>query len=71
MIALLDLALTRLQTADIQLLEFVAADSLGRVASRLVELVERFGEPGDDGAVEAPLPFSQEELASWSGASRS
>jgi CRP-like cAMP-binding protein len=68
--ALLDLTLTRLYTADVQRLEFVATDSLGRVASRLVELAERFGEPSDEGAIEVPLPFNQEELASWSGASR-
>jgi CRP/FNR family transcriptional regulator, cyclic AMP receptor protein len=69
-ISLLELTLARLYTADVQRLEFVAADSLGRVASRLVELTERFGEPRDDGPVEVPLPFNQEELASWSGASR-
>lgn len=69
-IALLDLALTRLYTADLQRLEFVAADSLGRVASRLVELAERFGERRDDGVIDVPMPFSQDELASWSGASR-
>lgn len=69
-IALLELTLRRLYTADMQRLEFVAADSLGRVASRLVELAERFGEAGDEGVIEVPLPFNQEELASWSGASR-
>lgn len=69
-IALLDLTLTRLYTADIQRLEFVAADSLGRVTSRLVELAERFGEPHDEGVIEVPLPFNQEELASWSASSR-
>jgi CRP/FNR family transcriptional regulator, cyclic AMP receptor protein len=69
-IALLDLALTRLYTADMQRLEFVASDSLGRVTSRLVELAERFGEEHDGGAIEVPLPLNQEELASWSGASR-
>lgn len=68
--ALLDLALTRLYTADLQRLEFVASDSLGRVASRLVELAERFGEKCDGGAIEVPLPLNQAELASWSGASR-
>ena len=68
--ALLDLTLTRLYTADMQRLEFVAADSLGRVTSRLVELAERFGEPRDDGVIEVPMPFNQDELASWSGASR-
>ena len=70
MIALLDLTLTRLYTADMQRLEFVAADSLGRVTSRLVELAERFGEPHDEGVIEVPLPFNQEELASWSASSR-
>jgi CRP-like cAMP-binding protein len=69
-LALLDLTLARLYAADLQRLEFVAADSLGRVASRLVELTERFGEARDDGAIDVPLPFNQEELASWSGASR-
>jgi CRP/FNR family transcriptional regulator, cyclic AMP receptor protein len=68
--ALLDLALTRLYTADMQRLEFVAADSLGRVASRLVELAERFGEERDGSVIEVPLPLNQEELASWSAASR-
>jgi CRP-like cAMP-binding protein len=68
--ALLDLTLTRLYTADMQRLEFVAADSLGRVTSRLVELAERFGEPRDDGVIEVPMPFNQDELASWSGTSR-
>jgi CRP-like cAMP-binding protein len=68
--ALLELALTRLYTADMQRLEFVAADSLGRVASRLIELAERFGAVRDDGVIEVPMPFSQDELASWSGASR-
>ena len=67
---MLDLTLTRLYTADMQRLEFVAADSLGRVTSRLVELAERFGEPRDDGVIEVPMPFNQDELASWSGASR-
>lgn len=68
--ALLDLALTRLYTADLQRLEFVAADSLGRVASRLIELAERFGAERDGGVIEVPLPLNQEELASWSAASR-
>lgn len=67
--ALLELALARLYTADVQRLQFVASDSLGRVASRLVELAERFGETRED-VIEVPLPFNQVELASWSGASR-
>ena len=68
--ALLDLTLGRLHVADMQRLEFVTSGSLGRVTSRLVELAERFGEARDGGRIDVPLPFNQEELASWSAASR-
>jgi CRP/FNR family cyclic AMP-dependent transcriptional regulator len=49
--------------------EFAMLDSLARVARRLVELGERFGEPTGDG-VRVELPLSQEQLASWCGCSR-
>jgi CRP-like cAMP-binding protein len=42
---------------------------VGRLAQRLVELSERFGVDGEHG-IEVELPLSQEELASWIGASR-
>jgi CRP/FNR family transcriptional regulator, cyclic AMP receptor protein len=35
----------------------------------LVELVDRFGEPTESG-IRITLPFTQEELAGWVGASR-
>ena len=41
----------------------------GRVSARLVELCEEHGEPGQNGAVTITLPITQEELASWTGAS--
>ena len=41
----------------------------GRVAARLVEMAESFGQPVADG-VKITLPFSQDELAGWIGASR-
>ncbi|HEY8764360.1 MAG TPA: Crp/Fnr family transcriptional regulator [Solirubrobacteraceae bacterium] len=69
-LALLDLALARLQAADTSRLEFVTAGSLARVAGRLVELAERFGVSRPEGGVDVRLPVNQEELASWSGASR-
>jgi hypothetical protein len=50
-------------------LEFAALDTLGRVAWRLQELSERFGEQ-TAGGIEVELPLSQEQLASWCGASR-
>lgn len=59
----------RLRYADAQQADFATNDVVGRVATRLVELAERFGAPGD-GRIEIALPLSQEELASWTGASR-
>jgi CRP-like cAMP-binding protein len=60
---------SRLRDADRKRLEFAALDTLGRVAWRLQELSERFGHDGPDG-IELELPLSQEQLASWCGASR-
>ena len=59
----------RLQAADEARLEFAGLDVVGRVARRLVELCERFGEPCADG-VEVKLALSQEELAAWTASSR-
>ncbi len=59
----------RLRDGDRKRIEFATLNTLGRVAWRLLELSERFGEPTDDGVVVA-LPLSQEQLASWCGASR-
>jgi CRP-like cAMP-binding protein len=60
---------TRLRDADRKRLEFAALDTLGRVAWRLHELSERFGRDTPEG-IELELPLSQEQLASWCGASR-
>ena len=46
-----------------------AFDIPGRVARRLVELAERFGEPDGQG-VRIGVALSQDELAGWVGASR-
>jgi CRP-like cAMP-binding protein len=59
----------RLRDADRKRLEFGAYDTLNRVARRLVELVDRFGEPTESG-IKITLPFTQDELASWVGGSR-
>jgi CRP/FNR family cyclic AMP-dependent transcriptional regulator len=66
---LLRILAARLRDADRKRLEFAALDTLGRVAWRLQELGERFGEETSDGVV-VELPLSQEQLASWCGASR-
>jgi CRP/FNR family cyclic AMP-dependent transcriptional regulator len=40
------------------------------VASRLVELTERFGAIEANGKIDVALPITQEELAAWSASSR-
>lgn len=69
-LSLLAMTLRRLYSADQRRLEFATAESLARVASRLVELAERFGEQRENRAIEVALPITQEELASWSASSR-
>lgn len=69
-LALLELALARVQVSNTRRIEFATSESLARVASRLVELAERLGVPGAGGAIEVELPISQEDLASWSACSR-
>jgi CRP/FNR family transcriptional regulator, cyclic AMP receptor protein len=66
---LLTLLSLRLRDSDRRLAQFAAADTLGRVSARLVELCEEHGEPGEHGVVTITLPLTQEELASWTGAS--
>ena len=68
-LAMLAMLSLRLRDSDRRLAQFAAADTLSRVSARLVELCEEHGEPGDDGAVTITLPLTQEELASWTGAS--
>jgi CRP/FNR family cyclic AMP-dependent transcriptional regulator len=66
---LLQLVTARLRDADRKRVEFAAYDIPSRVARRLVELAERFGEPDENG-VRITVALSQDELAGWVGASR-
>jgi CRP/FNR family cyclic AMP-dependent transcriptional regulator len=66
---LMRMLVARLRDADRKRIEFGAHDTAGRVAARLVELAERYGQPGPDG-LRIALPLSQDELAGWTGASR-
>jgi len=59
----------RLREADRKRIEFAAFDTVGRVALRLLDLAEQFGEPAAKG-VRITLPLSQQELAGLIGASR-
>jgi CRP/FNR family transcriptional regulator, cyclic AMP receptor protein len=66
---LLRMLTARLRDADEKRIEFAAYDSVGRVARRLVEMADRFGDQ-QDGRLLITLPLSQEELAGWTGSSR-
>lgn len=66
---LMRLLTERFRDADRKRIEFGATDTLGRVCARLAELAERYGEPDGTGLA-ISLPISQEELASWTAASR-
>ena len=59
----------RLRDDNRKLVDFATLGTLGRVAWRLLELADRFGEPCEDG-LHVALPLSQDQLASWCGASR-
>jgi len=61
--------ISRFRTRVRHQLEFGAGDALGRVCARLVELVDRYGEPHGD-AIVLRSPVTQSELAAWTGLSR-
>jgi CRP-like cAMP-binding protein len=67
--ALIRILADRLRDADRKRIELTTLGTLGRVASRLLEIGERFGAETPDG-LRVELPLSQEELATWCGSSR-
>lgn len=66
---LLEILAARLRESDETIYDFVAHDTVGRIAGRLVELARSHGVP-EDGGTRIDLPLSQEELAGWVGSSR-
>jgi CRP-like cAMP-binding protein len=66
---LIGILAARLRDADRSRIELASTNTLARVARRLQELGERFGQPTPEGLTVA-LALSQEQLASWCGASR-
>lgn len=68
-LVLLEVVAGRFREATLNRLQFSSLDTMGRLAARILELAERYGE-SVNGSIEVPLPLSQEELASWTGASR-
>ena len=68
-IALLQLVTGKLRDSDRKRVEAAAYDIPARVARRLVEMADRFGEPEGQG-VRIAVALTQDELAGWVGASR-
>ena len=68
-LAMLAMLSSRLRASDRRLAEFAAADTLGRVCARLVEMCDTYGVQAESGTVRITLPLSQEDLAGWTGAS--
>jgi CRP-like cAMP-binding protein len=68
-ILLLQTMTRKLRDADRKRVEFGAFDTPGRVARRLLELVDRYGESDGDN-VRISLSLTQDELAGWTGSSR-
>ncbi|MEV5411407.1 Crp/Fnr family transcriptional regulator [Thermopolyspora sp. NPDC052614] len=68
-VLLLEMLIGRLRDSDRKRIEYGAFDTTGRVATRLLELADRYGERTAAG-VRVALPLSQDELAGWTGASR-
>jgi CRP/FNR family transcriptional regulator, cyclic AMP receptor protein len=68
-ILLIQATIRRLRDSDRKRIEFGAFDTPARVARRLLELVDRYGET-DGPSVRISLSLTQDELAGWTGSSR-
>ena len=58
----------RVRDGDRKRAQFGDLDTVGRIAARMVELCERYGERSD-GAIAIRLPITQADLGGWTGSS--
>jgi CRP-like cAMP-binding protein len=68
-LTLIDVISRRFRDANSARIQFGDLDTVGRVAARLIELADRYGEPAGDGT-RIRLPITQEDLGSWTASSR-
>jgi CRP-like cAMP-binding protein len=68
-LVLIRMLVRRLAEAERDRLDLATQDSVGRLAKRLLELAADHGSPTERGT-RIGLPLSQDELASWTGATR-
>ena len=66
---LIDVISRRFREANSARFQFGDLDTVGRVAARLIELCERYGDRTDSG-IRIRLPVTQEDLGSWTASSR-
>lgn len=68
-LTLIDVISQRFRDANRKRVQFGDLDTIGRIAARLVELCERYGDRTDAGTA-IRLPVTQEDLGSWTASSR-
>jgi CRP/FNR family transcriptional regulator, cyclic AMP receptor protein len=68
-VALLEAVTRRFRETTIKRSQSAESDTMGRLAARILELAERYGEASGT-EVRIISPLSREELAAWTGASR-
>ena len=68
-VTLLEVITRRFRETTLKREQSADSDTVGRLAARIVELSERYGERTDAG-IWISMPLSHEELAAWTGASR-
>lgn len=68
-LTLIDVLGRRFRDANRKRIQFGALDTIGRIAARLIELCERYGDQVD-GGIQIRLPVTQEDLGGWAASSR-
>jgi len=68
-LALIDVISRRFRDANRKRVQFGDLDTVGRIAARLIELCERYGDRTGPG-IRIRLPVTQEDLGSWTASSR-
>jgi CRP/FNR family cyclic AMP-dependent transcriptional regulator len=67
-VVLLEIIARRLRESSVTRSKSGVADTMGRLAARILELADRYGQPCEDG-VSFTSPLSRQDLAAWTGAS--
>jgi CRP/FNR family cyclic AMP-dependent transcriptional regulator len=68
-LTLIDVISQRFRDANSKRAQFGDLDTVGRIAARLIELCERYGDRTESG-IRIRLPITQDDLGSWTASSR-